>query len=111
MRFKKHTIRLTNDPLSTTRRLLETTDEAFQGVVVSRQKASYLRDLARHIVNGDLKFEHIDECADNEIIAYFTAVNGIGKWSARMFLMFQLGRPNVLPTGDLGIRASIRIAY
>lgn len=95
----------------TAQQILETTDEAFRSVGVSRQKASYLRDLALHIVNGELKFEQLDECSDDEISEHLTVVKGIGEWSAHMFLMFQLGRPNVLPTGDLGIRAGMRIAY
>ena len=91
--------------------LLETSDEDYRSVGVSRQKAGYLRDLARHVVEGQLDFEHVDEWPDDEVSAHLTAVKGIGEWSAHMFLMFQLGRPDVLPTGDLGVRIGMRIAY
>jgi DNA-3-methyladenine glycosylase II len=91
--------------------LLATTDEAFRGAGVSRQKAGYLRDLAQHVVDGSLDFEGIGDAADEEVAERLTAVKGIGEWSAHMFLMFQLGRPDVLPVGDLGVRTGMRIAY
>jgi DNA-3-methyladenine glycosylase II len=91
--------------------LLATDDEDFRAVGVSRQKAGYLRDLAQHVVDGELDFEHIDEWPDDEVAAHLIAVKGIGEWSAHMFLMFQLGRPDVLPIGDLGVRIGMRIAY
>jgi DNA-3-methyladenine glycosylase II len=91
--------------------LLGTDDEAFRAVGVSRQKAGYLRDLAQHVVDGELDFDHIDEWADDEVTSHLTAVKGIGEWSAHMFLMFQLGRPDVLPVGDLGVRLGMRNAY
>lgn len=95
----------------TPKQLLETTDEAYRSVGVSRQKAGYLRDLAQHVVDGELDFDHIDEWPDDEVSAHLTAVKGIGEWSAHMFLMFQLGRPDVLPVGDLGVRIGMRVSY
>ena len=93
------------------KQLLETTDEEYRAVGVSRQKAGYLRDLAQHVVDGELDFDHIDAWPDDEVSAHLTAVKGIGEWSAHMFLMFQLGRPDILPVGDLGVRIGMRIAY
>lgn len=91
--------------------LLATTDDALRGAGVSRQKAGYLRDLAQHIVAGSLDFAGIVTASDADVIAHLTAVKGVGEWTAHMFLMFPLGRPNVLPVGDLGVRNGMRIAY
>ena len=91
--------------------ILATTDEAFRGAGVSRQKAGYLRDLAQHSVDGTLEFSGIDRLDDDEVTERLTAVKGIGEWSAHMFLMFELGRPDVLPVGDLGVRKGMQAAY
>lgn len=95
----------------TPREILETTDEQFRGAGVSRQKASYLRDLALHVVDGRLDFEAIGRLPDDEVVARLTDVHGLGEWSAHMFLMFELGRPDVLPVGDMGMRNGMRVAY
>jgi DNA-3-methyladenine glycosylase II len=91
--------------------ILATTDEAFRSAGVSRQKAGYLRDLAEHALDGRLAFDGIEGLPDEEVAARITAVKGLGEWSAHMFLMFQLGRPDVLPVGDFGVRNGMRIAY
>jgi len=91
--------------------LLATDDDTFRSVGVSRQKASYLRDLAGHTLEGNLDFDHIDNYTDDEVIAHLTAVKGIGEWSSHMFLMFQLGRPDVLPVGDLGVQKGMEVSY
>ena len=78
---------------------------------LSRGKVSYLRSLAEHVLSGELELERLDELSDDEVIAELTAVKGIGEWSAHMFLMFQLGRPDVLAVGDLGVRRAVQIAY
>jgi DNA-3-methyladenine glycosylase II len=78
---------------------------------LSRAKVSYLRSLAEHVLSGDLELERLDELGEEEVIAELTAVKGIGLWSAHMFLMFHLDRPDVLPVGDLGIRKAIQLAY
>jgi DNA-3-methyladenine glycosylase II len=91
--------------------ILATTEEQFRSAGVSKQKAGYMRDLALHIVEGRLELEHIDELSDEEVIQCLVAVKGIGVWTAHMFLMFHLGRPDVLPVGDLGMRNGMRIAY
>jgi DNA-3-methyladenine glycosylase II len=78
---------------------------------LSRAKVSYLRSLAEHVICGDLELERLDELSDEDVISELTAVKGLGLWSAQMFLMFHLSRPDVLPVGDLGIRRAIERAY
>jgi DNA-3-methyladenine glycosylase II len=91
--------------------MLETTDEQFRSAGVSRQKTGYLRDLAAHVVDGRLNLQALPSLSDAEVIEQVTAVKGLGEWSAHMFLMFHLGRPDVLPIGDLGVRHGMRITY
>lgn len=87
------------------------TDEALRVAGVSRQKAGYMRSLAEHFDNGRLTHRHLRKASDDEVIERVTEVKGIGRWTADMLLMFCLGRPDVLPVGDLGVRASMRSAY
>lgn len=75
-----------------------------RGAGLSRQKALYLKDLAKKCLDGTIDPKHFSRMSDAEIIEHVSAVKGIGEWSAQMFLMFTLGRPDVLPTGDLGIQ-------
>jgi len=77
----------------------------------SRAKVSYLRSLAEHVLSGELELDRLDQLSDEQAIAELIAVKGIGEWSAHMFLMFQLERPDVLPVGDLGIRRAIERSY
>ncbi len=78
---------------------------------LSRAKVSYLRSLAEHVVSGELELELLDELSDEDVIVELVAVKGLGLWTAQMFLMFHLERPDVLPVGDLGIRRAIERAY
>jgi DNA-3-methyladenine glycosylase II len=78
---------------------------------LSRAKVGYLRSLAEHVLSGELELERLDELGDEDVIAELVAVKGIGVWSAHMFLMFHLQRPDVLPVGDLGVRKAIERAY
>ena len=78
---------------------------------LSRAKVSYLRDLAERVEDGDLDLDHISELPDDEVIEQLTAVKGLGAWTVHMFLIFHLGRPDVLPVGDLGIRRAAELAY
>ncbi len=78
---------------------------------LSRAKVSYLRSLAEHVLSGELELARLDDLPDEEVIAELVAVKGLGLWTAQMFLMFHLDRPDVLPTGDLGIRRAIERAY
>jgi DNA-3-methyladenine glycosylase II len=85
--------------------------ERMRELGLSRQKIEYIRDLASRAKSGDVDFVACHELDDEEVIKRFTAVKGIGIWTVQMFLMFALRRPNVLPTGDLGLRAAIKKAY
>jgi DNA-3-methyladenine glycosylase II len=78
---------------------------------LSRAKVGFLRSLAEHVISGELELARLDELEDEAVIAELVAVKGIGEWSAHMFLMFQLERPDVLAVGDLGIRRAIERAY
>jgi len=78
---------------------------------LSRQKATYVRDLARHTADGTLDFATLPAMSDEEVIAALTQVKGVGVWSAHMFLIFALGRHDVLPVGDYGIRSAIKKLY
>jgi DNA-3-methyladenine glycosylase II len=78
---------------------------------LSKAKVGFLRSLAEHVLSGELELERLDSLSDELVIAELTAVKGIGLWSAHMFLMFHLERPDVLPVGDLGIRRAIERAY
>jgi DNA-3-methyladenine glycosylase II len=86
-------------------------DELRLAAGLSRAKASYLRSLAEHVVSGELELERLDEMPDDEVSAELVAVKGLGQWTADMFLMFHLGRPDVLPVGDLGIRRAVMVHY
>lgn len=70
-----------------------------------------MRDLSEHALAGHLDFASLSAADDTEVTACLTAVKGLGEWSAHMFLMFQLGRPDVLPVGDLAVRVGMRVAY
>jgi len=78
---------------------------------LSKQKISYIRDLAQRTAKGKVDFQALHAMDDAEVIATLTQIKGIGEWTAHMFLIFALQRPNVLPTGDLGVRIAIRKAY
>jgi DNA-3-methyladenine glycosylase II len=91
--------------------LIETDPEDLRGVGLSRAKASYLRDLAEHVEDGELDLEQLPELPDDVVSALLIAVKGLGRWTVDMFLMFHLGRPDILPVGDLGIRRAVQIAY
>jgi len=86
-------------------------DELRAAAGLSHAKVTYLRSLAEHVLDGSLELERLDRLADDEVIAELTAVRGIGLWSAQMFLMFHLQRPDVVAVGDLGIRRAVMIRY
>lgn len=77
----------------------------------SRAKALYVRDLAQHVVDGRVKFAHLDSLSNEDVIRELTAVKGIGEWTAHMFLMFCMGRLDILASGDLGIKNGIQKLY
>lgn len=91
--------------------ILSRDDEQLRAVGLSGQKSRYIKDLATKIASGDLHFDHLDQLSNDEIVAELTAVKGIGEWTVHMFLMFCMGRFDVLPTGDLGIKNAIQQIY
>ena len=91
--------------------LADDPDELRAAAGLSRAKVSYLRSLAEHVIEGSLELERLEELPDEQVIAELVAVKGLGEWSAHMFLMFHLGRPDVLPVGDLGIRRAVMRVY
>jgi DNA-3-methyladenine glycosylase II len=91
--------------------VLKLTPARMRKAGLSKQKTAYIRDLARKTKRGALDFALLPGLSDEEVVAMLTQVKGIGVWTAHMFLMFALERPNVLPTGDLGIRMAIRKEY
>src|SRR5688572_17896498 len=91
--------------------LTETSDELLRQAGLSRGKSAYLKDLAARVVSGDLPVETLHELEDEDVIAALTRVKGIGRWTAEMFLMFRLLRPDVLPVGDLGILSAVQKVY
>ena len=95
----------------TPQEILDEDPEALRAVGLSRAKVTFLRSLAEHVLDGRLALERLDTLSDEDVIGELTAVRGLGPWSAHMFLMFHLGRPDVLATGDLGIRKAIMAAY
>jgi DNA-3-methyladenine glycosylase II len=78
---------------------------------LSRAKVAYLRDLAQRVESGKLDLGRLPDLADEDIIAELIEIKGIGRWTAEMFLMFHLGRPDVISTGDLGLRRAIQVEY
>jgi DNA-3-methyladenine glycosylase II len=95
----------------TPRQLLDTDPELIRAAGLSRPKVAYLRDLAQHVEDGTLELERLPELPDEEVSAQLTAIKGLGQWTADMFLMFHLGRPDVLPVGDQGIRRAVKVEY
>jgi DNA-3-methyladenine glycosylase II len=78
---------------------------------LSHAKVRYLRSLAEHVLSGELELDRLEQLSDDDVMAELVAVKGIGAWSAHIFLMFTLGRPDVLAVGDLGIRRAVQRAY
>ena len=86
-------------------------DSELRAVGLSGQKTRYIKDLASRVLDGSVRFDHLDQLTNAEIITELTAVKGIGEWTVHMFLMFCMGRFNVLPVGDLGIKNAVGRLY
>lgn len=86
-------------------------DEPLRSAGVSSQKLRYLRDLSERVVAGDLPIDELHTLDDDDVLRHLTSIKGVGKWTAQMFLMFRLGRPDILPDGDLGIQKAVQKAY
>ena len=91
--------------------LADDPDELRAAAGLSRAKVGFLRSLAEHVVSGQLELDRLEDLPDDEVIRELVAVKGLGTWSAHMFLMFHLQRPDVLAVGDLGIRRATMIRY
>ena len=91
--------------------ILKLSDEQLRAVGLSKQKSAYLRDLAAKTAAGLLDFSKLPDLSDEEVIRHLTQVKGIGVWTAHMFLIFSLRRPNVLPTGDYGVQMAVKKHY
>jgi DNA-3-methyladenine glycosylase II len=96
-------------PAVTPERLLALPTDTLRAAGVSRPKITYVRDLAERVQDGRLDLHALDAHPDEDVIAQITAVKGLGRWSAEMFLMFRLNRPDILPVGDLGIVRGLQI--
>ena len=100
-----------SDGFPTPGQILETDIEILRGVGLSRQKATYIQDLAVKVLEETVRFNHLDTLTNDEVIAELTKIKGVGIWTVHMFLMFCMGRLDVLPTGDLGIKNGMYKLY
>ena len=107
----KRFLTLFNNQLPTPEQILAIDTEAVRGIGCSYSKVGYMKDLAQHIVDGRLDLDHIATLPNDTVIEQLVSVKGIGEWSAHMFMMFSLGRLDILPTGDLGIRKAMMNLY
>jgi DNA-3-methyladenine glycosylase II len=82
-----------------------------KSVGLSQRKLEYLRSLAEHVLSGELQIEHLEKLSDDEVRAQITSSRGLGRWTADMFLLINLERPDILPIGDLGIRSAVQRLY
>ena len=99
------------DGLVTAPAVAALTEEQLRSAGISRQKSLYLRDLSDKVVSGAIALEVVEQLDDEDVITALTTVKGVGRWTAEMFLMFRLHRPDVLPVGDLGILTAVQRAY
>jgi DNA-3-methyladenine glycosylase II len=91
--------------------LLEASEKDLRACGLSGRKVEYIRDLAAHVLSGELELDRLGELSDEEATAEIVAVRGLGQWTAEMFLLFHLERPDVLSGGDLGIRKAVQVEY
>lgn len=91
--------------------ILEKDIETLRSVGLSRQKATYIQDLAVKVLEGSVQFDHLDGLSNQDVITELTSIKGVGIWTVHMFLIFCMGRLDVLPTGDLGIKNGIYALY
>jgi DNA-3-methyladenine glycosylase II len=109
--YTRLTARFDGRPPTPAQILADDPEELRAAAGLSRAKVAYLRSLAEHVVSGELELDRLDELPDKQVIAELVAVKGLGLWTAQMFLMFHLERPDVLPVGDLGIRRAMERTY
>ena len=109
--IERRFLALFGDRLPRPEQLAPMTDEQLRGAGISRQKAGYLRSIAEHFADGRLSDKNLLKMPDEEVIEAVTQIKGVGRWTADMLLMFCIGRPDVLPVGDLGIQNAMKRAY
>lgn len=109
--IKQRFVELFNGTFPPPEQIIEKDIESLRSAGLSRQKATYIQDLARHTLDGNVDFQTFDSLSNEAIIAELTAVKGIGVWTVHMFLMFCMGREDILPVGDLGVRMGIQRLY
>lgn len=97
--------------IPTPAQLAPMTDEQLRTAGISRQKASYMRSIAEHFADGRLSDTKLMRASDDGVVDAVTQIKGVGRWTADMLLMFCIGRPDVLPVGDLGVQNSMKLAY
>ena len=91
--------------------LLEASEKDLRGAGLSGRKVEYVRDLASHVLEGELELDRLGDLSDEEVVTEIVAVRGLGQWTAEMFLLFHLERPDILSGGDLGIRKAVQVEY
>lgn len=109
--IERRFLALFGDRIPSPEQLAASTDEVLRTAGVSRQKAGYLRSIGEHFERGHLTDRHLMRAPDDEVIEAVTQIKGVGRWTADMLLMFCIGRPDVLPVGDLGVQSNMRAAY
>jgi DNA-3-methyladenine glycosylase II len=102
---------LFGDTTPSPEQLLNAREEDLRACGLSGRKTEYVRDLASHVLGGELELDRLDQLGDDEVIEEIVAVRGLGRWTAEMFLLFHLERPDVLSGGDLGIRKAVQVEY
>lgn len=109
--IRERFVGLFEGPFPSPQQIVSIDVETYRSVGLSRPKARYIIDLAEKVSDGSIRFDHLDGLSNQEIIEELTVVKGIGVWTVHMFLMFCMGRLDVLPTGDLGIRNAVQKLY
>ena len=99
------------DGRPTAERVMTLTDDQIRAVGYSRPKVSFIKDLASHVLDGRLDLKGLTKHPDDEVVRQLVAVKGIGRWTAEIFLMFRLGRPDIFPADDLGLMNAVQRAY
>ena len=95
----------------TPKQILAASESDLRGAGLSGRKVEYIRDLAAHVQSEELELDRLEQLSDEEVIEEIVAVRGLGRWSAEMFLLFHLERPDIIASGDLGIRKAIQLSY
>ncbi|HEY8173127.1 MAG TPA: DNA-3-methyladenine glycosylase [Dehalococcoidia bacterium] len=109
--IERRFLALYDGAIPTPAQLATATDESLRAAGISRQKASYMRSIGEHFASGQMSDRKLLRAADDDVIELVTQIKGVGRWTADMLLMFCIGRPDVLPVGDLGVQSAMKLAY